>query len=145
MAAVQGHQRDAGAGIELVGVGRQRGVVEELGECFAANLGIVGGVGQFLQVFNPAEGLRRAFGLERLDVAGAIDEEANQLGKRGGIAGLAKGFLILWSGSMRSSRLPSPGLANQRPGAPGLSGLGICRNGRTFLEAKGFSVNRRKD
>ena len=37
------------------------------------------GVGQFLQVFNSAEGFRRGFGLERLDVAGAINEETNQL------------------------------------------------------------------
>jgi hypothetical protein len=66
-------------------------VVEELGQRLAAGLGVVGGVGQFLQVFNAAEGLRRAFGFERLDVAGAVDEEADQLGQRGGVAGSAEG------------------------------------------------------
>ena len=54
-------------------------MIEEFGERLAADFGIVGGVGQFLQVFNAAEGFGRCLGFERLDVAGAIDKEANQL------------------------------------------------------------------
>ncbi len=52
LGGVEGHQRDAGVGIELIGVGGERGVIEEFGERFAAHLGVVGGVGEFLQVFN---------------------------------------------------------------------------------------------
>jgi hypothetical protein len=55
---MQGHQCYAGTGIELIGVGCERRVVEELGECFAADLGVVRGIGQFFQVFNSTQGLR---------------------------------------------------------------------------------------
>jgi hypothetical protein len=61
----------------LVGVGREGGVVEEFGQGFAANFGVVGGVSQFFQVFNAAECLRRTFGFESLDVAGAVDDETD--------------------------------------------------------------------
>ena len=88
---MQRHQRDARFGVELVGVRGQGGVVEELGQCFAAGLGVVSGVGQFLQVFNAAERLRRTFCLQSFDVAGAVDEEADQLGEGGGVAGGAEG------------------------------------------------------
>ena len=59
LGGVEGHQRDAGVGIELVGVGGESGVVEEFGEGFSALLGVVRGVGEFLQVFNAAEGFGR--------------------------------------------------------------------------------------
>ncbi len=88
---MQGHEGDAGVGVVLVGVGGESGVVEEFGEGFAAGFGIVGGVGQFLQVFNAAEGFRRGFGFKGLDVAGAVDEEADQLGERGRVAGGSEG------------------------------------------------------
>ncbi len=77
LGGVQRHERDAGVGIVLVGVGGEGGVVEEVGEGFAANFGVVGGVGEFLEVFNAAEGFGGGFGFERLDVAGAVDEEAD--------------------------------------------------------------------
>ena len=67
---MQGHQGDAGVGVELVGVGGQGRVVEEFGQGFAAGLGVVSGVGQLLQVFNAAEGLGRTLGFQSLDVAG---------------------------------------------------------------------------
>ena len=67
-------------------------MVEEVGQGLAADLGVVGGVGQFLQIFNAAEGFRRAFGFERLDVAGAVDEETDELGEGGGVAGGAETF-----------------------------------------------------
>ena len=91
LGGVQGHQRDARGRIELVGVRGQRGVIQKVGQALAADLGIVRGVGEFFQVFDPAESFRRSFGFESLDVAGAIDDEANQLGKCGWIAGLAEG------------------------------------------------------
>ena len=86
LGGVQRHQRNAGLGIELIRIGGQGGVVQELGQRLAAGFGVVGGVGQLLQVLNAAEGLRRAFGLQGLDVAGAVDEEADQLRKRRCIA-----------------------------------------------------------
>ena len=76
LGGVQRHERDAGVGIELIGVGGERGVVEELGQRFAALLGVVRGVGQFLQVLNAAEGLGRALGFKSFDVAGAVDDES---------------------------------------------------------------------
>ena len=104
---MQCHQRDARVGIELIGVGRQRRVIEKLGQRLAAHLGIVRGVGQFLQVLNAAEGLRRAFGFERLDVAGAVDEEADQLRQRSRIARLpetASGFSVRISAGAFAAR-----------------------------------------
>ena len=59
LGGVEGHERDAGVGIELIGVGGERGVVEEVGESLATLLGVVRGVGQFLQVLDAAEGLGR--------------------------------------------------------------------------------------
>ena len=126
LGGVQRHQRDAGVGVELVGVGGQGRVVEKLGQRLAAGLGVVGGVGQFLQVFNAAEGLRRAFGLQGFDVAGAVDEEADQLGEGGGVAGGAKGaFARSFSSSDRILRRRSP-VSKSGPGAPGLL-VGHCR------------------
>ena len=65
-------------------------MIEKFGQRFAAHFGIVCRVGQFLQVFNAAEGFRRAFGFESLDVSRAVDEEANQFRERGRIAGFSK-------------------------------------------------------
>ena len=92
LGGVERHERDAGVGVELVGVGGESGVVEEFGEGFAALLGVVRGVGEFLQVLNAAEGLGRAFGFESFDVAGAVDDEADELGEGGGVAGRAEGL-----------------------------------------------------
>jgi len=38
--------------------------------------------------------LARAFGFEGFDVAGAVDEELDQLGEGGGVAGGAEGWLL---------------------------------------------------
>ena len=65
-------------------------MVQKLGQGLTAGLGIVSGVGQFFQVFNAAEGLRRAFGFQHLDVPGAVDEKANQLWQCGCVAGSAE-------------------------------------------------------
>ena len=94
LGGVEGHERDAGVGIEFVSVGGESGVVEEFGEGFAALLGVVRGVGQFLQVLNAAEGLGCALGFEGFDVAGAVDDEADELGEGGGVAGRAEGLVI---------------------------------------------------
>ncbi len=87
LGGVQGHQRHAGIGIELVGIGGQCRVIEKFSKSLAAGFGVVGGVGQFLQIFNAAERLRRTFRFESLDVAGAIDEKSNQLWQSGSVAG----------------------------------------------------------
>ena len=92
LGGVESHERDARVGIELVGIGGESGVVKEIGESFAALLGVVRGVGQFLQILDAAEGLRRAFGFESFDVAGAVDDEANEFGEGGGIAGGSETF-----------------------------------------------------
>ena len=84
---VQSHQRDAGIGIEFISVRGESCVVEEIGESFATLLGVVRGVGQLFQILDAAECFGRALGLESFDVAGAIDDEADELGERGGVAG----------------------------------------------------------
>ena len=152
LGGVQGHERDARVGVELVGVRCQCGVIEEVGEGFAADLGIVRRIGEFLQVFNPAEGLGRSFGFESLDVAGAIDDEADQLGKCGGIAGFAKGFCSSQTKSpsqIRNSLHVSPAIPwdpilprgetwdSQSMLELRLDSFGIFRNGRTGFSAKG--------
>ena len=68
-------------------------MVQELGKRLAALLSILGGVREFLQVFNAGERLRRPFFFERADVAGPVDKEADQLGKRRGVTRLAKAFI----------------------------------------------------
>jgi hypothetical protein len=129
LGGVQRHERDASVGIELIGVGGECGVVEEFGESFAALFGIVRGVGQFLQIFNAAEGLGRAFGLESFDVAGAVDDEADELGESGGVAGGAKcapRFPLL-DGSRRSLQRISSVIRCD----------GILRNGRSVCSRQG--------
>ncbi len=90
LGGVEGHEGDAGFGVELIGVGGEGGVVEEFGKGFAAGFRVVCGVGQFLEVFNAAEGFRGAFCLKGLDVAGAVDEETDQLGECCGVAGASE-------------------------------------------------------
>ncbi len=92
-------------------------MVKELRERFAAGFGIVCGVGQLLQIFNAAEGLRRSFGLKGFDVAGAIDDEADQFGKSGGIAGGAKGRLLASDFFRVRFRSEFPGLEIETCGA----------------------------
>ena len=80
LAAVQRHQRDARVLVVLVGVADQCGVVEKLVQRLAAVARIHGGVHQFAQVLDARQRLRRVFLLELLDVAGAVDQELQQLG-----------------------------------------------------------------
>ena len=89
----------------MVGVADECGVIEEFGERFAALLGVLRGVGEFLQVFNAREGFGRGFFFERADVAGAVDEELDELGQSGGVAGLAEAWNGLgFSGASRARR-----------------------------------------
>src|SRR5579884_3451758 len=53
-------------------------MIQEFVESLSALLGIVGCVGQFLQVFNAGEGFRSSLLFQRTDIAAAIDQEANQ-------------------------------------------------------------------
>ena len=89
---MQGHQGDARFGGVGVGVGDEGGVVEKLGQGLAAFLRVLRGVGEFLQVLDAGEGFGRGLFFERADVAAAIVEELDQLGQRGGFAGLAEAF-----------------------------------------------------
>ena len=91
LGGVQGHQGDAGFGGVGVGVGDERGVVEEFGEGLAAFLRVLRGVGEFLQILDAGESFGRGLFFERADVAAAIVEELDELGECGGAAGLAEG------------------------------------------------------
>ena len=93
LGGVQAHQGHPAFGIVTVGITDQGGVVEELGQGLAPLLGVLGRVGEFLQVFNAGDGLRCAFVLQRFDVAGPVDKKADQFGKRRRIAGLAEAFI----------------------------------------------------
>jgi len=73
LGGVQGHEGDASVRVKLGLCQRPGRRVEEVAQGLAANLGIVGGISQLLQVFNAAEGLRRAFGFQSFDVAGAVE------------------------------------------------------------------------
>ena len=89
---MQRHQGDARLGAVGVGVGDQGRVVEELGEGFAALLGVLRGVGQLLEVLDAGERLGRGLVFQRTEVAAAVVEELDELGEGGAAAGLAKGF-----------------------------------------------------
>ena len=69
-------------------------MVEEVGEGFAAFLGVLRGVGQFLEVLDAREGLGRGLVFQRADVAAAVVEELDKLGEGCGVAGLAEGFAV---------------------------------------------------
>ena len=90
---MQAHQRHPALGIVTVGVTDQRGVVEKLRQRLAPLLRILGGIGEFLQVFNAGEGFRSPFLLERADVTGTVDQKANQFRERGRISRLAEPFV----------------------------------------------------
>ncbi len=66
--------------VVVVGVGDEGGVVEKLVERFGAVAGIHGGVDQFAQVLDAGESFGRVFCFEQLDVAGAVDEEFQEVG-----------------------------------------------------------------
>ncbi len=87
---VQRHQRDARALVVLIGVADQRGVVEKFRQRLAAVARIHGRIHQFAQVLDARQRLRRVFPFQQLDVAGAIDQELQQLSGRRRIAGRAK-------------------------------------------------------
>ena len=91
LGGVEGHEGDAGLGGVLVGVRDEGGVVEEVSKRFAARGGVLGSVGEFLEVLDAGEGLGRAFVLEGADVAGAVVEKFDEFGEGGGIAGFAEG------------------------------------------------------
>ena len=115
-------------------------MVEEFGQRFAALFGIVRGVGQFLQVLNAAEGLRRAFGFERLDVAGAVDDEADELGQRGRIAGRAEGVrppFFLGRLGFAGREVLLSGRSDFAADSLAALCFGIFRNGRLGASAKG--------
>jgi hypothetical protein len=62
-------------------------VIQKLRQRLAALLRILRGICKFLEIFDAGEGFGRAFFFERADVAGAIDEELDELGQSGGVAG----------------------------------------------------------
>ena len=87
---VESHQRHPRRRIVLVDFAHQRRVIEELMQRLAPRLRILRGVGEFFQVFNAGERFGRRLFLQRTNVPGAIDQEADQLRQRRRIAGLAE-------------------------------------------------------
>ena len=79
---MQAHQRDLRAFVVVVGVGDEGGVVEELVESFAAVARVHGGVDQFAKILDAGEGFGRVFVFQKLDVAGAVDQEFQDIGGR---------------------------------------------------------------
>ncbi len=80
LGGMEAHERDLGALVVVVGVADEGGVVEELVESFAAVARVHGRINQFAQVFDAGEGFGRVFFFEELDVAGAVDQEFQQVG-----------------------------------------------------------------
>ena len=77
---MQAHQRDLGALVVVVGIGNEGSMVEKLIKRFAAVARVGSGIDQLAQVFDARESFGRVFGFEQLDVAGAVDEEFQQIG-----------------------------------------------------------------
>src|SRR5262249_16922495 len=77
------------------GVADQGGMIEELVEGFAAVFRVHGGIHEFAQVFDAGVGLGRVFVFEQLDVAGAVDEELQELSGVGGFARSAEGVVVV--------------------------------------------------
>src|SRR5436190_23452190 len=77
---MQGHERDLRSLIVLVGIAYERGMVEELVEGLPAVAGVHGSIHEFAEIFYARVGFGSVFRLELFDVAGAIDEELEQLG-----------------------------------------------------------------
>ena len=80
LCGVQAHQRNLGAGVVVVGVCNERGVVQELVQSLGAVARVHGGVDQFAQVLDAGESFRRVLVFEQLDVAGAVDQEFQDVG-----------------------------------------------------------------
>ena len=69
---VEGQQRHGRAFVECVGIGDQRGAVEEIGERLAVRAHVADGVDEFAEIFR-ARGIFRGISLvEHIQVAGAI-------------------------------------------------------------------------
>ena len=77
---VQRHQSDLGAFVVGIGIAHQGGMVEKLVERLAAIAGVHGGVDQFVQVLDSRVGFGRVFFFEQFDVAGAVDQELQDVG-----------------------------------------------------------------
>src|SRR6266851_4573717 len=77
---VQTHERDLRTRVVIVGVADQGGMVEELVESFGAVAGIHGGVDQLTQVLDAGVGFGRVLFFELLDIAGAVDQEFQDVG-----------------------------------------------------------------
>ncbi len=90
LGGVQAHQRDLRTLVIIVGVCNERSMVQELVERFPAVARISSGVDQFAQVFDARESFRRILLFEQLDVAGAIDQELEQVGGRSASIWLAR-------------------------------------------------------
>ena len=67
--------------VVIVGIADQRGVVEKLAERLAAIARIHGRVHQLAQVLDAGQRLGRVLLLQQLDVAGAVEQELQQLGR----------------------------------------------------------------
>ena len=81
LGGVRGHQGDGRVAFVLIGVGNQRGVIDELAQAFDALLVVVdGSVDQFLQVLQTRFGFVSLFALECVLVTGVEDGGFDDVG-----------------------------------------------------------------
>jgi len=112
LGGVQRHQGDARLGAVGVGVGDEGRVVEKVGERFAALLGVLRGVGQLAEVLDAGEGLGRGLVFQRADVARAVVEELDELGRVAASPGARKAASLApsrraWAASLSSAMMRS--------------------------------------
>src|SRR5438477_8598535 len=91
LGGMQRHQRDAGRLVVTVGVADQGCMVEEFFDRLTPIFRVEGGVDEFAEVLDARQRLRRVFILKQLDVAGAVDEEFQELAGISFAAGDAEG------------------------------------------------------
>ena len=92
LGCMQRHKRDRSVGIVVVGVGDESGVVEEVGDVLATIMRVAGRIGELLQVLDARLRFGRVLFFEHADVAAAVHEELEHLGKRGSVTGCAEAF-----------------------------------------------------
>ncbi len=98
--SMQSHQGNAGGFVVAIGVAHQGSVVKKLFQTFAAIFGVERGIHQLAQVFDARVGLRCVFGLELLDVAGAVDQELEEFCSESGLTRRAEGRIGLVCGRL---------------------------------------------
>ena len=80
LGGMQAHERDLRALVVIVSVTHQSGMIQELVERFGAVARVHGRIHQFAEVFDTRISFRSIFFFQLLNVAGAVDEELEDVG-----------------------------------------------------------------